>query len=162
MPRQKIRREQMRAQKTGVLKDCSYSLSYSCWMMHYKMYEFVLHLHLKWKVLYLEPFQSGVGDSSAWRLPCLAKFLWHPRTKFAHSLKHALSGHVCSLRCVRTASHLPQSQAGVTGRVSFPIGFSQWVWNLRAHFLFVLRPKIHTRSLPEMLVCVFTKQTAEV
>lgn len=71
----------MRAQKTGALKDCSYCLSYSCWMLRYKMYEFVLHLHLKWKRLYSEPFQSGVRDSSAWRLPCLAKFLWRPRTK---------------------------------------------------------------------------------
>lgn len=130
-----MRREQMRAQKTGVLKDCSDSLSYSHWMMHYKMYEFVLHLHLKWKVLYLEPFQSGVGDSSAWRLPCMAKFLWRPHTKFAQSLKHALSGHACYLCCVRTTSHLPQSQVGVTGRVPFPIGFSQWVWKLAGTLL---------------------------
>lgn len=71
----------MRAQKTGALKDCSYCRSYACWMLRYKMYEFVLHLHLKWKRLYSEPFQSGVRDSSAWRLPCLAKFLWRPRTK---------------------------------------------------------------------------------
>lgn len=37
----------MRAQKTGVVGDCSYSWSYSCWMLHCNMHEFVLCLHLK-------------------------------------------------------------------------------------------------------------------
>lgn len=127
MPRQKIRREQMRAQKTGALKDCSCCLSYSCWTLRYKMYEFVLHLHPKWKRLELWSRSSQgletvqLGDCHVW-----------PSSSGVHvpNSTFALSGHTCSSHCARTTSHPPLSQAGVTGRVSFPLGFSQRGWKL--------------------------------
>lgn len=158
MPRQKISREQMRAQKTGALKDCSCCLSY--WILAGCCVTRCMNLCsisisnesvCTWSRSSQGLETVQLGDCHVW--PSSSGV--HVRNStFAHSLTHALSGHTCSSHCVRTTSHSsPLSQAGVTGRVSFPLGFSQWGWKL-AGTLFICAQTKDTYTKSARNACV--------
>lgn len=146
----------MRAQKTGAFKDCSYCLSYSWHSCCVTRCMNLCSISISNESVCARSRSSQgletvqLGDCHVW--PSSSGV--HVRNStFAHSLTHALSGHTCSSHCVRTTSHSPLSQAGVTGRVSFPLGFSQRGWKL-AGALFICA---QTKDTYTKRLCAFSQ-----